>query len=104
LSGPNRIGNSGNVAGKRAILGKRQSQLPNGCMSPLNSNPAFQWPPMFESFSAGQKLNGNEMLGQINDPSQFERTGHPHRDMILFSAGSRNVIDARRVRQNPGLI
>jgi len=73
----NRFGNSRDVACERPILRERRRQFPNNCVGALDSNAAFQRPPMFERFGTRQEFNGDQVLGEINDriASRLEALG-----------------------------
>ena len=52
---------------------------------------------MFQTFRAGEQLDGHQILGKIDNRPEFQRRSHSHGDVVLLSAGSAHIINASRM-------
>ena len=62
--------------------------------------PAFNGRRNSSPSAAGEQLDREHILRVLHDGAQLKRAGHSHRDVIFLPGGSRQIIDARRMRQD----
>ena len=55
---------------------------------------------MFQTFSSREQLDGEQIFRKIDNRPQLQRARHSHGNVIFFSAGSCDVVNAGRMREH----
>src|SRR5215831_1266908 len=96
----NRFSNTGDVARERTVVCEWWRELPHSSKCTLDTATSFQWMAMFQTFSSGKELDGEQIFRKIDDRPQLQRARHSHGYVIFFSAGRCDVVNAGRMREH----
>src|SRR4029434_3414886 len=96
----NRFSNTGNIARERSIVREWRRDFTHCSERSLNTVTSLQWTAMFKAFSGCKQFNREQVFRKSDDRPQLQRARHPHGNVIFFSAGGCDVVNACRMSEH----